>query len=63
MELTSEQYDALCDSLGLPRDSDFDTVLGQASGLVNSLFELRTMIYVGIINPVLVRNRVELPGW
>ena len=63
MELTQDQYDALCDALALPRDSDFDAVVTQAAGLVTSLSELSTMVYVGIIRPVLERNHVALPGW
>jgi hypothetical protein len=63
VELTREQYEALCDALGLPRGADLDAVLSQAAGLVNSMFELRQLIYVGIINPVLARHNVALPGW
>lgn len=52
---------AVAEALGLPADAPLETVLSQASGLVGSIYELRTKIYRGLLDPILVAHGVDLP--
>jgi hypothetical protein len=51
---------AIARSLGLPSDASETDIRRQASGLVASITQLRKKVYVGIIDPILRANGVEL---
>lgn len=57
MTISSAQ---LREALALPPEASDEDVLRQAAGLVSSIRMLRKKVYVGLIDPILRANGVEL---
>ena len=47
-------------ALQLPSDATTEDVITQAAGLVSAVYDIRTKVYVGIIDPILKAHGVIL---